>query len=436
MLARILLFLFALALNLPVQAQMETPCPKKLPGGTSCWNGRDENGAFYWIAKPANWNGVLIVHVHGGPRTASPNLDSPVEDLERWAIEVAEGYAWVGSSFRRGGYGVSMAAEDSENGRRIYVRKFGAPKRTILHGQSWGGGVAARTIEVFAGTTDGKQNYDGVLLTSGVLAVNSMAYDFRADLRAVYQFYCRNLPKPDEPQYPLNLGLPAGTRMSAKEVAERVNTCTGVQLAADKRSEAQRRNLANITRVLKIPERSLVGHMDWSTLLFQDITQRMLGGKSPFSNLGVKYAGSDDDEALNNAVVRFAADPVAVADFARDGDATGAIPVPVLTLHAIDDPTAFVEFESEYRERVGRAGKLDRLVQTFTRESEHSYLSSAEYAALLEALIGWIDTGKKPSPQTIAALCETRSTLLEGGCHFDIDYRPAPLSARQYPREK
>ena len=329
-----------------------------------------------------------------------------------------------------------MAAEVSENVRRLEVRKFGAPKRTILHGQSWGGGVAAKTIELFSGTTDGKPHYDGVLLTSGVLAVNSMAYDFRADLRAVYQYYCRNHPKPDEPQYPLNLGLPAGARMSEKEVAERVNACTGAQLPADKRTEAQRRNLANITRVLRIPERSLVGHMNWSTALFQDITQRMLGGKSPFSNLGVRYAGSDDDEALNNGVTRFAADRNAVADFARDGDATGAIPVPVLTLHAIDDPTAFVEFESDYRERVARAGKLDRLVQTFTRESEHSYLSSAEYAALLEALLGWIDTGERPSPRTIAALCETRATRLESGCHFDLDYQSPPLASRQYPREK
>jgi hypothetical protein len=130
--------------------------------------------------------------------------------------------------------------------------------------------------------------------------------------------------------------------MTDKEVAERVNECTGVQLPPDKRTEAQQRNLTNITRVLRIPERSLVGHMGWATVLFQDIAQRMLGGRSPFSNLGVKYAGSGDDEALNKAVGRFAADPRAVMEFTRDGDATGDIPVPVLTLHAIDDPTAFV----------------------------------------------------------------------------------------------
>jgi hypothetical protein len=101
-----------------------------------------------------------------------------------------------------------------------------------------------------------------------------------------------------------------------------------------------------------------------------------------------------------------------------------------------DGPVAAAVLDPATPERVARAGKLDRLVQTYTRESEHSYLSSAEYAALLQALIGWIETGTRPSPRTIAALCETRATRLEGGCHFDVDYQSPPLSSRQYPREK
>jgi hypothetical protein len=75
-------------------------------------------------------------------------------------------------------------------------------------------------------------------------------------------------------------------------------------------------------------------------------------------------------------------------------------------------------------------------VQTFTREAEHSYLSSAEYAALLQALSRWIDADERPSPRSIAALCETHARRLDGGCHFDIDYVPRPLSSRQYVRGK
>jgi hypothetical protein len=69
MITRIAFFL-VLTFSFQAQAQTESSCPRKLPAGTTCWNGQDENGAFYWIAKPANWNGMLIVHVHGGPRTS------------------------------------------------------------------------------------------------------------------------------------------------------------------------------------------------------------------------------------------------------------------------------------------------------------------------------------------------------------------------------
>ena len=49
---------------------------------------------------------------------------------------------------------------------------------------------------------------------------------------------------------------------------------------------------------------------------------------------------------VSTHVARYAADPSARADFAADADLAGRIAVPVLTVHAIDDPTAFVELES------------------------------------------------------------------------------------------
>lgn len=49
-----------------------------------------------------------------------------------------------------------------------------------------------------------------MLLTSGNLSGGSRGYDHRVDLRVVYQYYCRNLPRPSERQYLLWQGLPAG----------------------------------------------------------------------------------------------------------------------------------------------------------------------------------------------------------------------------------
>ncbi len=215
-------------------------CPTALPAGTECFAGQDLHGAYYWIAKPKNWNGTLVVHAHGGPRTAEPQADDPVEDLTRFVVTVQEGYAWAGSNYRRQGYGVRMAAEDTDSVRRIAIQQLGKPKHVLLHGQSWGGNVAAKTAELYALDWQGRKNYDGVVLTSGLLAGGSRGYDFRADLRAVYQYYCKNHPRKDEMQYPVWQGLPKGATMKREELEKRVNECTGLGF---QRMSAQRNSL-------------------------------------------------------------------------------------------------------------------------------------------------------------------------------------------------
>ncbi len=403
-----------------------TACPPNLTGTATCYTGQDANGAYYTIAIPKRWNGSLVVHAHGGP---APSYDpaTTTADLAEWAVLVREGYAWAGSSYRRGGYGVRMAAADTENVRRLFADRFGRPGRTYLHGQSFGGNVAAKTAEVH-----GRGGaYDGVLLTSGLLAGGSRGYDHRVDLRVVYQYYCRNLPRPAEPQYPLWQGLPADSTLTPDDVLARLQECTGIGSAPADRTPSQQRNLDDITAVTRIPERSLPTHLQYATFLFQDIVANRLGGRNPFGTEGVRYSGSHDDRALNAGVARFRADPTAQRDLSYDSDLTGQVSVPVLTLHAIDDPSVFVEHEAAYRATLRGDG---RLVQTFTREAEHDELSVAEYATSLAALDAWVRTGRKPAPQSIAQSCAAFDRTYGGGCFYDPGYQPAPFSTRIRPR--
>ena len=415
-------------------AQTAATCPAAVRTPASCYTGTADDGATYWIAIPKNWNHVLVVHAHGGPRLTPIKRDSELPDLKRFAVIVNEGYAFAASAYRRPGYGVRMAAEDTENLRRLFVSKFGKPQQTILHGQSWGGNVAAKAIEIYGVNQDGSHNYDGVMLTSGVIAGGTRAYLHRLDLRVVYEYYCHNHPRPDEEQYPLWMGLPADSTMTKKELAARVNECTGVQLPAAQRSPQQKKNLANILGVIPVPERTLISHMSWSTFMFRDLTERFLGGRNPFTNAHVVYHGSSDDAALNRGVARYDADPAAVADLAYDADMFGKLPVPVITMHAIDDPTALVEYESAYKQVVDQAGKGTLLLQNFTDEHEHSKEADPEYPALLAELREWIATGKKPTTRDVAATCEKYAQHLKGGCHFEPDYHPKPLFERVFPR--
>ncbi|HSV51423.1 MAG TPA: hypothetical protein VLJ57_04860 [Burkholderiaceae bacterium] len=410
----------------PEAAPTATACPKDVPG--RCLMGKDSAGAYYLIAIPPAWNGHLVLHAHGGPALGAPQAERTAEDLARWSVVVKAGYAWAGSSFRQGGVAVRTAAEDTERLRQIFVQHIGAPRRTVLHGQSWGASVAAKGAEMF-------KRYDAVLLTSGVLAGGTRSYDFRLDLRVVYQYLCANHPRPDEPQYPLWMGLPKDSPLSRADLAARVEDCLGVRKPAAQRSAEQARKLKTIVDVIRIPEGSVLAHLNWATWHFQDIAQHRSGGGNPFSNANVRYAGSSDAAALNTGVLRYHSDPQAVARFGADTDLNGRITVPVLTVHGVGDATAFVELGSAFRETMARAGNGERLVQTFTSDSGHSYLSDPVYPTLLAALLQWVERGEKPTPAGIAARCKALEAEFGPGCRFLPDYQPAPLASRVAPRQ-
>ena len=416
-------------------AEPEEAAPQALscPAGWSedirCLGGRDSAGADYLIAIPKGWQpatGTLVLHSHGGPFLGAPSRKRVEEDLQRWSIVPRAGYAWAGSSFRQGGVAVRPAAEDTERLRRIFVRYLGQPAMTILHGQSWGASVAAQGAEMFAA---GKP-YDGVLLTSGVLAGGTKAYDFRLDLRVVYQDLCHNHPRPDEPQYPLWQGLPAGSTMNAAELERRVNECLALNKPAAERTAEQAKRIATLVKVVRIPERSIASHLNWATFHFQDIAEKRSGGGNVFGNVGANYVGSDDDAGLNQRVLRYAADPAAVARFGADADLNGRINVPVLTVHAIHDPTAFVEMDHTFAQTMARAGHADTLVQTFTEDREHSYLSDASYVALLQALQAWVREGRKPTPEGVAEACVAAEKRFPSTCRFNPLYKPPSLDTR------
>lgn len=407
-------------------------CPETVAAGSRCLSGRDSSGAYYWFAVPPKWNGTLVVHAHGGPELGEPKADRVAADLARWSVWTRAGYAYAGSGFHQGGVAVRSAAEDVERVRQLFVREVGAPTRTILHGQSWGASVAARTAELFATAANGRSPYDAVLLTSGVLGGGSQSYDFRFDLRAVYQAVCGNHPRKDEPSYPLWQGLPLNSTLTRAELANRVDECTGVRKVAAERTALQQQHLSDILGAVSIPESSLISHLNWGTWHFQDIVFRRLAGRNPFSNAAVRYSGTHDDAALNSTVFRATADVSARADFAADADPQGHIPVPVITMHAINDPTAFVELESVFLTTMRRGGSADRLVQLFTDDSEHSYLSDAQYVTAMRSLLEWVERGVKPTPAGIAARCRSVDAAFSPstGCRFLPAYTPKPLSTR------
>ena len=164
-----------------------------------------------------------------------------------------------------------------------------------------------------------------------MLAGGSRGYDYRVDLRVVYQYYCGNHPRPTEPQYPLWMGLREGSTMTSAGLRARLQECTGFQSEPAARTELQQRNLDDILAVTGIPESTIESHLRFATFTFRDIVHARLGGRNPFSNRGSATPAVHDDKALNAGVERFAADPSARRDLSWDSDLTGAVDVPTLS---------------------------------------------------------------------------------------------------------
>jgi alpha-beta hydrolase superfamily lysophospholipase len=411
-------------------------CPAGLPESMTCWRGQDAQGAHLLIARPAEWNGRLLVHIHGGPRMSPPGPRTSDEDLIRHAEFLAEGWAFVATSRRRAGFGVRRAGEDALAAQQGAVAMLGPVRLTVLHGQSWGGAVAAKAIETLNEPgPDGRRPFDAALLTNAVLAGPSRAYDMRVDLRAAYQAVCGTLPAPHEPAYPVTLGQPPGVRLSREEVIGRFLACTGADLAPEARSNGQREALADLAAASRIADWAIAGHLWWATQVFADIAEHMTDGRSAFGNADVRYRGTSDDAAFNARVPRIRADPEARARLAADGDPVGRIAVPVLSLHGIGDSTVFVEHEAAYRATLETAGTAELLAQIFVDENDHQKLSPVLYPTALRVLAEWAEGGARPTPEAFRVRCEALRASYPGECRIAVEYVPQPWEARVNPRE-
>ncbi len=412
-------------------------CPsevRNLPEGTTCWAGKDEAGAYYWVAKPQNWSGNLVIHAHGGPTLGRHvKAERAVEDFNRWSIWIRSGHAFAVTSYRQGGVALMSAAEDIARLLPVAAKLVGPTKKVIVHGQSWGAGVAARALEEGGVFSKVEPKVDGLLLTSGVLGGGTQSYNFRLDLRVIWQAVCENHPRSSEIQYPLWQGLASkDAKMSKEDLTQRANECLGLDKPEYERTEKQKENLKTIVNVIKIPEKSIVGHLAWATHHFQDIVFNRLNGRNPFGNENVQYQGSSDDEALNKSVLRYKADLSAVADFGKDTNPTGNIALPILTMRGIKDPIAFVELADTWEKSVEKAGHSANMVQLYTDDQEHNYLSDAQYIAMMNALLAWIDEGKKPTADEVSKICRKLDEKWEpqSNCHFVPEFKPNSLSSR------
>jgi pimeloyl-ACP methyl ester carboxylesterase len=335
----------------------------------------DSNG-LYRVCFPETWNGSLVIYAHGYVSADQPLAvrDDQVGGQSASQIVTGLGYGFAAASYRRNGLVAADAVEDLavlvDTVRRHYSPD---PNRVYVLGVSEGGLVSALFAERHA------ERSTGALAICGPVGSFTAQIDYFGDFRVVFDyFYPEVIP-----------GSPVDIPDSVRALWDsRYAPAVGAALATN--PEAAQQLLAVTGAAADLGNPFTVGAtvlgVLWYNINATADAKEQLGGQ-PYDNIGRVYAGSDDDGALNAGVARIAADQDARAALARY-ETSGALTLPVVTLHTTGDPIVPFGQEALYAEKAAQAGASSRLHQRSVARYGHCALDQSELLAAFSELTG------------------------------------------------
>lgn len=328
------------------------------------------NGAQFRIDIPGDWNGVLVVYCHGyspNPGRFTPGQSNPVA-----ALFTARGYGVAQSGYAAGGWAIQEAVQDTKALERYFATKYGAPKETYVTGHSMGGFLTMTLLERFP------DSYNGGLALCGPLA--PAAWFIRKnvfDTRVVFDYYFPGLLPPSDK-------VPGDFAMSPALNAK-------VQAALDAKppqAEALRRFTGIRTN------KELASSLVFFTYILKDLQQR--GGGNPFDNRNIIYEGTGEDDAVNDGVRRYAADPRAAEYLQTWYTPTGRLLRPMLAIHTTYDPLIPPGVPDQYQTIAELAGSSAMFVQRYAKRGGHCAIWPAEIDHGFAELRDWATKGVRP----------------------------------------
>jgi hypothetical protein len=342
------------------------------------------SGTGYRIDIPANWNHALIVYFHGySEGVFQYHADGPLNEQTQPLFE--RGYAVIQSAYSTSGWALAEAYPETEQLRQYFLKKYGAPAtgkkaarqmETIVAGGSMGGALVVAELEL------NPKPFAGGLDVCGSVGPTDLAFQRRFAWRAAFDFYFPNLLPPLVPS-------PPGFEESH---ALRVRVIDA--LKANPAAATAMRGLTGLHT-----DRDLADDMVYFTFVVSDMQHRAAG--NPFDNRDFLYTGTNPtstatDNALNDGVRRYAADPRAREYLLHHYTPTGRLSRPMLALHTTYDPRIPGNTLTFYAEQVAIAGFSDNLVQQYVHRDGHCAFSSEEVGRTFDELIQWIHTGRRP----------------------------------------
>ena len=387
-----------------------------LPGATAYFGVHTNAG--YRIEVPDNWNGDLVMWAHGFRGTG---LELTVDNHPLRPLLIQAGYAWAASSYSRNDYDVTAGVKDTHALVGLFNGLVGKPDKVYITGASMGGHITAVSIEQYRNT------YAAALPICGVLADYEL-FDYFMDFNlAAQQLGLGTSSYPVDPALYIGLQVPQikASLEGAPGAWPFVLNAAGedhkglVEIA----SGGERPNFDEAFVFWNsIPSATGSGNFLFELGLGDGTLPRSPGGT--VENVDTVYQFDSDPSlnvgeiAFNEGVARIVADRQARAGngIAQVPKTTGAIGVPVLTLHNLGDLFVPVMNEIEYARRVQAAGAQDLLVQRAIRGVGHCDFTGAELATAFLDLVAWTEFGLKPEGDNFLDPAEVAAP--DFGCTF------------------
>ena len=339
----------------------------------------------YRIDIPSSWNHSLVVYYHGyseGPyvyRARGPLNEQTQPIFDR-------GYAVIQSGYSVSGWAIAQAYPETERLRLYFLDHYGKPAEgkeaktmeTIIAGGSMGGALVVATLEL------NPKPYAGGLDLCGSVGPSDLAFQRRFAWRAAFDFYFPGV---------LPALVPGPV---AFEETPAIHRRVADALRLNPTAAAAMRNLTGLHN-----DHDLADDLVYFTYVLADMQHK--AGGNPFDNRNYLYTGTSPsativDDALNDGVRRYEADPRARDYLIHHYTPSGHLNHPMLALHTTYDPRIPGTTLSIYAEQVTIAGFSPNLVQQYVHRDGHCTFTQDEVGRSFDELIGWVHNGRRPAP--------------------------------------
>ncbi|MCP4203626.1 MAG: hypothetical protein GY769_17030 [bacterium] len=383
--------------------------------------GQTASGAHYRFIVPDAWNGGLVIWNHGFSLSPiGPVSAQDTELVELFALP--QGYAVAASSYSLTGWAVFKTNQDLEQMVRAFEDEFGVPNEVLVVGASLGGIVTAAALEK-ADLGD----VTGALTICGAVA-GSRNWDGALDMRLVYDMVC-DAKKTRIPGGAK--GLDKNSSLGQRDVAKAVNACFGLNKAAGKRKNKQKKRLAKFLELTQIPGSFVHTTMAYVTFAMADLVydRKKMKGKQGVGNANVNYGDADTNASIERVKPKKSKARKLLKNYTPSGNVGD---VKIVSIHTDKDGLVIVENEREWAKVVPREQLSIGIV--VEDEPSHCGFSKAEIIGSWEALQSWIEGSPRPTAEDLQASCHFWGLFVGGACRFDPDYEIPDMDGRVRPR--